>query len=157
MFGIEEYSTETLAELLSGVTLLISWAIVQVAFGFYYAQEYGKAALSSNSGFVFPNKALPDFSDFLRFALVIGMRIQVPRVQVTSKKNAPSGNRTVHSVSYIQYFHVYGCDIIRCPLVSIGASGRRGAHICPAVLSRARVDGAVSTFALLPLLGGGIP
>ena len=87
MFGIEGSSTETLVELLAGVTLLISWVFVQVVFALYYAHEcYGKNAEFSNSGFVFPNNPLPDYWDFIRFALVIGMRIQAPRVQVTSKK-----------------------------------------------------------------------
>jgi uncharacterized membrane protein len=87
MFGIEGPSTETLVELLAGVTLLISWVFVQVVFALYYAHEcYGKNAEFSNSGFVFPNNPLPDYWDFIRFALVIGMRIQAPRVQVTSKK-----------------------------------------------------------------------
>jgi uncharacterized membrane protein len=56
-----------------------------VAFARYYAQEfYSQKAGSDNSGFEFPNN--PDYWDFIRFAFVIGMRIQVPRVQVTSKK-----------------------------------------------------------------------
>jgi uncharacterized membrane protein len=87
VFGIEAYLTETAAELLSGIALLISWVFIQVVFAFYYAHEfYGKNAESSNSGFVFPDKRLPDYWDFIRFAFVIGMRIQVPRVQATSKK-----------------------------------------------------------------------
>ena len=85
--GIEGYSTETLVELLVEVTLLISWVFVQVVFALYYAHEfYGKDADSRNAGFVFPNNSLPVYWDFIRFAFVIGMRIQVPRVQVTSKK-----------------------------------------------------------------------
>jgi uncharacterized membrane protein len=87
MFGIEGHSTEMLVELLAEVTLLISWVFVQVIFALYYAHEfYGKNAGFNNSGFVFPNNPLPDYWDFIRFAFVIGMRIQVPRVQVTSKK-----------------------------------------------------------------------
>jgi hypothetical protein len=35
MFGIEGHSTETLVELLSEVTLLISWVFVQVVFALY--------------------------------------------------------------------------------------------------------------------------
>jgi uncharacterized membrane protein len=85
MFGILGHSTETLVELLSGVTLLISWLFVQVVFALYYAHEfYGKNADSSNA--VFPNNLLPDYWDFISFAFVIGLRIQAPRVQITSKK-----------------------------------------------------------------------
>jgi uncharacterized membrane protein len=87
MFSIDGYLTESLSKFLSGITLLISWVVIQVVFALYYAHEfYGKNTESSNSGFVFPNKRLPDYWDFIRFAFVIGMRIQVPRVQVTSKK-----------------------------------------------------------------------
>jgi uncharacterized membrane protein len=87
VFGIEAYLTETAAELISAIALFITWVFIQVVFAFYYAHEfYGKNAKPSNSGFVFPNSRLPDYWDFIRFAFVIGMRIQVPRVQVTSKK-----------------------------------------------------------------------
>ena len=87
MFGIEGHSTETLVELLSEVTLLISWIFVQVLFAIYYAHQfYSRTPGTSNSGFVFPNNPLPDYWDFIRFAFVIGMRIQAPRVQVTSKE-----------------------------------------------------------------------
>ena len=87
MFSIEGHSNEIMMELLAGVTLLISWVFVQVAFARYYAQEfYSRKAGSDNSGFEFPNNPIPDYRDFIRFAFVIGMRIQVPRVQVTSKK-----------------------------------------------------------------------
>ena len=87
MFSIEGHSIETMVELLAEVTLLISWVFVQVAFARYYAYEFysGKAG-PDNSGFEFPNNPLPYYWDFIRFAFVIGMRLQVPRVQVTSKK-----------------------------------------------------------------------
>jgi len=87
MFSIEGHSIETMVEMLAGVTLLIAWVFVQVAFARYYAHEfYRRKAGSDNSGFEFPNNPHPDYWDFIRFAFVIGMRIQVPRVQVTSKK-----------------------------------------------------------------------
>jgi uncharacterized membrane protein len=87
MFSIEGHSIETMVELLAEVTLLISWVFVQAAFARYYAHEfYSRNAGSDNSGFEFPNNPHPDHWDFIRFAFVIGMRIQVPHVQVTSKK-----------------------------------------------------------------------
>jgi len=87
MFSIEGHSNEIMVELLVGVTLLISWVFVQVAFARYYAQEfYSQKAGSDNSGFEFPNNPRPDYWDFIRFAFVIGMRIHVPRAQVSSKK-----------------------------------------------------------------------
>jgi uncharacterized membrane protein len=87
MFSIEGHSNEIMVELLVGVTLLVSWVFVQVAFARYYVQEfYSRKAGSDHSGFEFPNNPRPDNWDFIRLAFVIGMRIQVPRVQVTSKK-----------------------------------------------------------------------
>jgi uncharacterized membrane protein len=62
MFGIEGHSSEMLVELLSGVTLVISWVFVQVVFALCYAHEfYGKKTNSSSSGFVFPDNQLPDY------------------------------------------------------------------------------------------------
>jgi uncharacterized membrane protein len=87
MFSINGHATETMVVLLAEVTLLISWVFVQLAFARYYAHEFdSRKAGSDNSGFEFPNNPLPDYWDFIRFAFIIGMRIQVPRVQVTSKK-----------------------------------------------------------------------
>jgi uncharacterized membrane protein len=87
MFSIGGHSIETMVKLLPEVTLLISWVFVQAAFARYYAHEfYSQKAGSDNSGFEFPNNPLPGYWDFIRFAFVIGIRIQVPRVQVKSKK-----------------------------------------------------------------------
>jgi uncharacterized membrane protein len=87
MFSIEGHSNEIMVELFVVVTLLISWVFVQVAFARYYVQEfYSRKAESDDSGFEFPNNPRPDYWDFIRFAFIIGMRIQVPRVQVTSKE-----------------------------------------------------------------------
>jgi uncharacterized membrane protein len=87
MFGIEGHSNELLAPLLAGVTLPISWVFVQVVFANYYAHEfYRQNVNSSNLGFEFPKNHLPNYWDFIRFAFGIGIRIQAPRVRVTSKK-----------------------------------------------------------------------
>ena len=87
MFSIKEHSIETMVELLAEVALLISWVFVQVAFARYYAHEfYSRKAGTDSPGFEFPNNPRPDYWDFIRFAFVLGMRIQVPSVQVTSKK-----------------------------------------------------------------------
>lgn len=87
MPNLEGYSTETLWELLVGAALLVTWVFVQVAFALYYAKEfYTGCAEYGNSGFEFPNNPSPTYWDFIRFAFVIGMRIQTPRAQVTSQK-----------------------------------------------------------------------
>jgi len=87
VFGIEWYSHETLAQLLSAVTPLVSWVLIQVVFALYYAHNfYAPNAGHSDPGFIFPNKPLPDYWDFIRFTFVIGMRFRAPRAQVTSRK-----------------------------------------------------------------------
>jgi uncharacterized membrane protein len=84
MLSIEGHSID---RIVTEVALVISWIFVQVAFGLYYAREYySPKAKSSNGGFEFANNSLPHFWDFIHFAFVIGMRIQTPRVPVTSKK-----------------------------------------------------------------------
>jgi uncharacterized membrane protein len=90
MFSIEGHSNEIMVELLVGVTLLISWVFVQVAFARYYAQEfYSQKAGSDNSGFEFPNNPRPDYWDFIRFAFVIGMRIQVGSLFALGRHRGP--------------------------------------------------------------------
>jgi uncharacterized membrane protein len=87
MIGIEGPSNETLGQLLAWVTLIVLWVFVQVVFALYYAHEfYGPNAQSSNAQFVFPDRPLPDYWDFVRFAFCIGLRVRAPRVQVTSRK-----------------------------------------------------------------------
>jgi uncharacterized membrane protein len=62
MLSIEGHSIETMVELLAGVTLLLSWVFVQLAFAHYYAHEfYKRKAASNNSGFEFPNNPRPDY------------------------------------------------------------------------------------------------
>ena len=87
MFDFEGHSSGTLKELLSGATLVILSIFVQAIFALYYAHKfYDRNVEHGNHGFTFPNNPLPDYWNFIRFAFVIGMRIQAPRVQVTSKK-----------------------------------------------------------------------
>ena len=55
MFSTEGHSIETMVELLAGVTVLISWVFIQLAFARYYAHEfYSRKAGSDNTGFEFP-------------------------------------------------------------------------------------------------------
>jgi len=88
MIGIEGSSNETLGQLLAWViTLIVSWIFVQLVFALYYTHEfYDPNVQSSNAQFVFPDRPLPEYWDFLRFAFGIGVRVRAPRVQVTSKK-----------------------------------------------------------------------
>lgn len=104
MFAIEGPAYETLGLLLTCIALVVSWVFVQVVFALYYAHEfYGPNAQSGNAQFVFPDRHLPDYWDFARFAFGIGMRVRAPRVQVTSKKM----RRVVLAHSMISFvFHV---------------------------------------------------
>ena len=68
------------------LTILSSWAFIQVMFALHYAHEYYIAKEHSNSGGLeFPNADTPDYSDFLYFACVIGTSGQTADVSFTSK------------------------------------------------------------------------
>lgn len=71
------------------LTLFLSWLVTHVVFALRYAHEFytrttGAAAV--DGGLQFPGEAPPDYSDFLYFALVLGMTFQVSDVQITSRK-----------------------------------------------------------------------
>ena len=57
---------------------LSKWSLLSIM----HANFMARAQIQANQ-FQIP---LPDYWDFIRFAFVIGLGIQVPRVQVTSKK-----------------------------------------------------------------------
>lgn len=70
-------------------TLLASWLMTQVTFGWRYAHEYyattpGRGSV--DAGLEFPGEPHPDYWDFLYFSLVLGMTFQVSDVQITSRK-----------------------------------------------------------------------
>ncbi len=84
---------------LAVVTVISSWAMVQVMFAVHYTHHYyshnedgdskgNKKAKSSHGGLRFPSSddgEEPDFWDFLYFSLVLGMTFQVSDVQVTQR------------------------------------------------------------------------
>ena len=75
-----------LAIILTVVTIVLSWTFVHTIFAFHYAHEYyGERRDGIIGGLEFPGDKEPDYSDFLYFALVIGMTSQVSDVQITSK------------------------------------------------------------------------
>jgi len=70
-------------------TLLLSWLVTHVVFAFRYAHEYyatPPGATKVEGGLAFPSDDMPDYWDFVYFALVIGMTFQVSDVQITSRK-----------------------------------------------------------------------
>lgn len=70
------------------VTLVLTWLVTQVVFGFRYAHEYYSATMPGtlDKGLEFPGDEEPDYWDFAYFAIVLGMTFQVSDVQITSRK-----------------------------------------------------------------------
>lgn len=70
------------------VTLVLSWLVTQIVFGFRYAHEYYTATKPGtiDKGLDFPGEEEPDYWDFAYFAIVLGMTFQVSDVQISSRK-----------------------------------------------------------------------
>lgn len=75
---------------LTFLTVIDSWAFVHVIFTIYYAHEYhaeikgrGKG---NRGGLDFPGEKIPDYFDFLYFALTIGMTAQTSDVVIRSRR-----------------------------------------------------------------------
>ncbi len=69
-------------------TLVLSWLTMQLVFALRYAHEYYSASVGDtiDKGLEFPSDDMPDYWDFLYFAVVLGMTFQVSDVQITSRK-----------------------------------------------------------------------
>ena len=88
MHGFLRYAHITLAIL----TILSSWAFIQVMFALHYAHDYYIAKVHGNSGGLeFPNADSPDYSDFLYFACVIGTSGQTADISFSSKSMRKTG------------------------------------------------------------------
>ena len=71
---------------LAGVTVLTSWAFIQVMFALHYAHDYYAAACHGKpAGLEFPKDDCPDYGDFFYFAAVIGTSGQTADVSFVSK------------------------------------------------------------------------
>ena len=71
------------------VALGTTWLFIQAMFAFHYAHRYYQGEKSNEiggAGLQFPDKAAPDYFDFLYFSHVVGMTSQVSDVQVTSRE-----------------------------------------------------------------------
>ncbi len=83
---------------LSGLTLLTSWAFIHTAFAFHYAHGYyarGDHAKGSPC-LIFPNTALPHYTDFLYFSFIIGTSGQTADVSFATTQIRRVG--TIHCV-----------------------------------------------------------
>lgn len=70
-------------------TVIISWVFVHIVFAIYYAHEFhteirGRKK-SRRGGLNFPGENMPDYWDFIYFALTVGMTAQTSDVVVTSR------------------------------------------------------------------------
>lgn len=71
---------------LAGVTVLSSWAFIQVMFALHYAhQYYGAVCHGRAGGLQFPGTEDPDYGDFFYFAAIIGTSGQTADVAFASK------------------------------------------------------------------------
>ena len=71
---------------LAGVTVLTSWAFIQVMFALHYAHDYYAAVCHQrHAGLQFPEDDEPDYGDFFYFAAVIGTSGQTADVSFVSK------------------------------------------------------------------------
>jgi len=71
---------------LAGMTVVTSWAFIQVMFTLHYAHDYYAAACHGKPpGLQFPDDGEPDYGDFFYFAAVIGTSGQTADVSFISK------------------------------------------------------------------------
>ncbi len=66
------------------VTLAASWIFTNLIFAFHYARLYYTSEVGEDhEGLDFPGGCVPDFTDFLNFAFVIGMTCQTADITIT--------------------------------------------------------------------------
>lgn len=87
---------------LVGLTVALSWFMVQIVFALHYAHEYyapDRATPEEDDvigGLKFPGDEPPDYWDFLHFAIVIGVASQTADIAFTSRRLRHIG--TVHGL-----------------------------------------------------------
>jgi uncharacterized membrane protein len=72
----------------AGLTIVMSWLIVQIVFTLHYAHDYYRPAPMSDDdakGMKFPGDGEPDYWDFFYFATSFGAAAQTSDVSITSK------------------------------------------------------------------------
>jgi len=101
---------------LAGVTVISSWAFIQVMFALHYAHDYYAAAQADEpGGLEFPNDEQPDYGDFFYFSAVVGTSGQTADVAFSSKPMRRIG--TVHCI----LAYLYNTTVLAL-LVNIAAS-----------------------------------
>ena len=100
---------------LAGLTVLSSWAFIQVMFALHYAHDYYAAACHGRlAGLEFPKDDQPDYGDFY-FASVIGTSGQTADVSFVSKPMRRIGS--VHCI----LAYLFNTTVLAL-LINIGAS-----------------------------------
>jgi uncharacterized membrane protein len=101
---------------LTGLTVLSSWAFVQVMFAIHYAHDYYAALCSDRQpGIRFPDDEQPGYGDFFYFSAVIGTSGQTADVSFTSKPMRRIG--AVHCI----LAYLFNTTVLAL-LINIGAS-----------------------------------
>lgn len=69
------------------LSLLASWTFTNLILAFHYARlYYSPDDGGDHEGLNFPGDCIPDFSDFINFAFVIGMTCQTADIEITSTR-----------------------------------------------------------------------
>ena len=101
---------------LAGVTVLSSWAFIQVMFTLHYAHDYYAAACHGRpAGLEFPKEESPEYGDFFYFAAVIGTSGQTADVSFVSKPMRRVGS--LHCI----LAYLFNTTVLAL-LINIGAS-----------------------------------
>jgi uncharacterized membrane protein len=101
---------------LAGITVLSSWAFIQVMFALHYAHDYyANACHGRPAGLQFPDDDQPDYGDFFYFASVIGTSGQTADVSFASKPMRRIGS--VHCI----LAYLFNTTVLAL-LINIGAS-----------------------------------
>ncbi len=101
---------------LAGMTVLSSWAFIQVMFALHYAHDYYAAACHGRTpGLQFPDDNEPDYGDFFYFSAVIGTSGQTADVSFVSKPMRRIGS--LHCI----LAYLFNTTVLAL-LINIGAS-----------------------------------
>lgn len=112
MHGIEKIAHVALA----GLTVLSSWAFIQIMFTLHYAHDYyASDAKGRTPGLQFPDDDKPDYGDFFYFSAVIGTSGQTADVAFVSKPMRRIGS--VHCI----LAYLFNTTVLAL-LINIGAS-----------------------------------
>jgi uncharacterized membrane protein len=71
---------------LAGVTVFLSWTLMQTIYALHYTHEYfQETRLNTSKGLDFPGDEHPDYWDFMYFSIVIGAAAATADVNIVSK------------------------------------------------------------------------